>query len=271
MTDREFRERVFRLRRAHFRGVMDPNSYTECSAAAEDPCMTVPAWTIRSSESQVTILSEADPRAQQFKASMDKCGSDKASAHSYHLVYPGLLSNPSLIVEIGTGSRSERIPSAMGEGGAPGGSLRAWRIVYPGSNVIGADIDVDALVEEPGIRTLWVDQLDEQAVSSLGNSIEDLSAGTCADLILDDGFHDTRANLTTLRGLWRCVRPGGWYVIEDVDIHRMPQMIAGIGILELNAEVAIVDLRSLKSRADDVLIALHKPPGSTPRAEARIP
>ena len=36
------------------------------------------------------------------------------------------------------------------------------------------------------------------------------------DLVIDDGSHTREGNSRTISALWRLVRPGGLYVIEDV-------------------------------------------------------
>ena len=36
------------------------------------------------------------------------------------------------------------------------------------------------------------------------------------DLVIDDGDHSWAGNTKTIEALWPLVKPGGWYVIEDV-------------------------------------------------------
>ena len=36
------------------------------------------------------------------------------------------------------------------------------------------------------------------------------------DVIIDDGLHYDETQMTTLENLWSRVRPGGYYIIEDV-------------------------------------------------------
>jgi hypothetical protein len=91
----------------------------------------------------------------------------------------------------------------------PGGSLRAWRDFFPAGNIVGADIQWDTQFSEERIRTVLADS---------GNREElDRKLGDCTfDIIIDDGWHWDENQVKTMRNLWHRVRPGGYYVIEDI-------------------------------------------------------
>jgi len=90
-------------------------------------------------------------------------GSDKATAHNYHLIYSSVLkgkrNRPIRILEIGIGPNNVGVPSTIGRLGRPGPSLRAFRHWAPNSLVVGADVNRRILFSEERISTYHVDQL----------------------------------------------------------------------------------------------------------------
>ncbi|CAD7970773.1 unnamed protein product [Amoebophrya sp. A25] len=38
------------------------------------------------------------------------------------------------------------------------------------------------------------------------------------DMLIDDGLHESLGNRANLAYWWRLVRPGGWYLIEDLPV-----------------------------------------------------
>lgn len=98
----------------------------------------------------------------------------------------------------------------MGPKGTPGASLRMWRDLFPNAHVYGGDIDPDILIQEDRITSFYVDQLDPESVSELSKKLpNDL------DLIVDDGLHQADAAITLYQGIFKNLREGGVYIIED--------------------------------------------------------
>jgi cephalosporin hydroxylase len=89
-----------------------------------------------------------------------------------------------------------------------GASISMWRDFFPNAEIFGLDIEA---VEVPGprITTLRGDQ-------SAPETIERLRALGPFDLIVDDGSHKAEHILASFAGLFDSVKPGGWYVIEDM-------------------------------------------------------
>lgn len=125
-------------------------------------------------------------------------GSDKGvTAHQYVDLYEQLLAphrrEYTRVLEIGI---------------YKGASLLMWREFFPNAEVFGLDIEhVD--VPGPRITTLQGDQ-------SAAETLERLRALGPFDLIVDDGSHKAEHILATFAGLYDSVKPGGWYVIEDM-------------------------------------------------------
>jgi hypothetical protein len=168
---------------------------------------------------------------------LDYHGSDKGSYNGYHHIYGEVLSKldfskPTVIAEIGLGSRNPRIPSNMGKSGKPGASLRAWRDISEKTTVYGLDVDRDALFTEPRIETFFHDQTSEEDWRLLRKIIKPQTV----DVFIDDGLHTPSANLCFLNNAVEFVRPGGWLIIEDIPARALPiwRLVMAIPKSEIN-------------------------------------
>ena len=144
-------------------------------------------------------------------------GSDKTTSHSYGPMYAALLQalpHRPLILELGIGTNFTDVACNMGMAGVPGASLRAMRELRPDACLFGADIDKRVLFQEPSIMTYWVDQLDRTSLRSLSRKAAEQQG---FDLVIDDGLHTKRSNLNSFEVLFPTVKPGGFYVVEDID------------------------------------------------------
>jgi len=142
-------------------------------------------------------------------------GSDKSTRHSYSDIYSDILmslgARPT-IVEVGIGSSTPSSIGFMGKGYKAGASLRAWQSFLPNARIIGADIDESTLLPQKGIELKYLDQTNKNSLIQFSNF---LGPESC-DLIIDDGLHNPLAGLKTFEALWPCLKPGGFYVIEDM-------------------------------------------------------
>jgi len=155
-------------------------------------------------------------KAAKLADLFNEYGSDKSTAHDYHLLYGALLAdsteNELDILEIGLGTNNTRILANMGNQGKPGASLRAFRDYLPNSHIFGADIDRKILFSEERIKTFPVDQLDSQSFDDLSRNLGERKF----DLIIDDGLHVPNANLNTLLFGLRLLKNDGCMVVEDI-------------------------------------------------------
>ena len=94
-------------------------------------------------------------------------------------------------------------------GYAPGGSLRAWRDYFPTGQIVGVDVQPDTQFTEDRITTHLAD-------SSKKEELDAVLKDETFDIIIDDGLHWDETQMQTLRNLWDRVRPGGYYIIEDI-------------------------------------------------------
>ena len=143
-------------------------------------------------------------------------GSDKSTRHDYYRVYAFLLKEkrnlPIKIFEIGLGTNNMDVLSNMGKDGKPGASLRSFRDWAPHSKVFGADIDSRVLFTDERIETFFLDQTKPEALKKVAERFPPHSF----DLIIDDGLHNTWANLNTLNFALGLLKPDGYFVVEDI-------------------------------------------------------
>ena len=90
-----------------------------------------------------------------------------------------------------------------------GASLRMWHEYFPHATVIGVDKH-DRDIEIDGVEIVIADQADKQSLDSLR-----VLRGPF-DIIIDDASHISSLTIQTFDMLWPALKPGGLYVIEDL-------------------------------------------------------
>lgn len=97
--------------------------------------------------------------------------------------------------------------------GVQGGcSLRMWRDYLPYAYCYGVDKD-------PECKD--VDDAELVPFDVNGDAFQTWNDANCEkhgqwDIIIDDGSHRAEETIPTFHHLWHYLRPGGWYVIEDI-------------------------------------------------------
>jgi len=87
-----------------------------------------------------------------------------------------------------------------------GESVRLWKD-YFGCRVVGLDADK---LNIDGVETIQCDQSKEDQLNRVIEQIKD------CDVILDDGSHIMHDQQKTLAILFKALKPGGMYIIEDL-------------------------------------------------------
>ena len=96
----------------------------------------------------------------------------------------------------------------IGIGG--GGSLLMYQEILPDAKIYGIDIiPRPNCLEGTNIKTKVLNQNDSVGLDDIG-----IEAGGF-DIIIDDGSHFTKETKNCFDILWKYLRPGGIYVIED--------------------------------------------------------
>jgi trans-aconitate methyltransferase len=116
-------------------------------------------------------------------------GSDKGKYHKYCDFYEARIGDPKRIIEFGV---------------LDGASLKMWRDRYPGTVVIGLDIEDKKAPD--GTYTFKIDASKESWITKLQPTF---------DLIIDDASHFTHEQISIFDLWWPLVASGGHYIIED--------------------------------------------------------
>lgn len=95
-------------------------------------------------------------------------------------------------------------------GVADGASHRMWNEVYPEAMIYGIDNDPKHYYEAKNFL-MWTLGQNDPKVKELGIEVGPF------DIIIDDGSHYPYDQIGSFFKLWSAVRPGGMYVIEDVN------------------------------------------------------
>ena len=180
---------------------------------------------------------------EDLRALFQKYGSDKSTGHNYYLLYSWLLSakrrEDLSMLEIGLGTNNIDVPSNMGLDGKPGASLRAFRDWAPRIRVFGADVDKRVLFAEERIETFYVDQTQPSVLAELAARF----APASFDMIIDDGLHNSEANLNTLLFALPLLKDNGALVIEDIGLADLPYWQIVFGLLAPKYRGTFLDAR----------------------------
>ncbi|HSS66740.1 MAG TPA: class I SAM-dependent methyltransferase [Gammaproteobacteria bacterium] len=108
-------------------------------------------------------------------------------------------------------TQRKRIAKVLEIGIFGGSSLYMWRDYFPNAVIHGMDLGPVNLDPVDRITTYVGDQEDRATLQAIIDN-----AGTDFDLIIDDGGHTMGQQQTSLGYLFPHVRPGGYYVVEDL-------------------------------------------------------
>jgi hypothetical protein len=149
---------------------------------------------------------------------VEKYGTDKTLSgytYTYQDLFQPIKDNVKTVLEIGLGTLDPSIPSTfvgntrLFDFYKPGGSLRVWRDFFPNAKIYGVDIAEDCMFQEDRIKTFLFDSSDAQKCSYELKNLE-------FDIIIDDGNHDPKYQVETLRNLFPLLNINGYYIIEDI-------------------------------------------------------
>jgi predicted O-methyltransferase YrrM len=176
----------------------------------------------------------AQSQPATFSEALEREGSDKTTIHSYGEFYNALIKDlqPRKVLEIGV---------------FRGASIRAWRHLPDPVEVVG--IDRNACPGIPVIRCTAPD---------FSPALEQLH-GQQFDLIIDDGSHRLPHQLAAIEQLSPLVRPGGLFVVEDLQNDAATTAVQAA--FSEDWQITVHDWRQQSGRWDDVIVTGRKPAG----------
>jgi SAM-dependent methyltransferase len=127
----------------------------------------------------------------------------------YDIFFLPMKKTATKILEIGIGS---------------GDSLKMWRDYFPRATIFGIDIFPKTELDSDRIKTFVADQADRTQLHSFVGQF-----GGYFDIIVDDGGHHMNHQQISLGFLFKYLKPGGYYVIEDVHMS-LPRFWKGYGV-----------------------------------------
>lgn len=149
-----------------------------------------------------------------WSAIANETGTDKFSVHMFQHLYEELLeplrSLPVRFLEIGLGCD-------MNYG--PGRSFKLWDEYFPHSAAQLHYMERDgacvtAMAVKPRNGVIFVGSQDNSTF--LQQTANRVAAMGGLDILVDDGGHTMNQQLTTFETFWPHIRPGGLYIVEDV-------------------------------------------------------
>ncbi|POX49995.1 class I SAM-dependent methyltransferase [Streptomyces sp. Ru72] len=139
-------------------------------------------------------------------------GSDKWGGHWYTPLYERYFEPYSeqqvKVLEIGVGGYR-----AVDAGGA---SLRMWKHYFRRGMIYGLDLFDKSGLTEPRLRILQGDQGDQEFLATMAREHGPF------DIVIDDGSHFCHHVIASFNALFPHVRPGGMYVVEDLQTSYWP-------------------------------------------------
>lgn len=140
-----------------------------------------------------------------YKYKSDKSRDDHSYVKFYNMIFANVRLSIKNMTEIGI---------------AAGQSLQAWHRYFPNSEIHGFDVKwygegivKDNLQHLKRVHAHIANILDDKVTMSLLGFMPE-----SMDVIIDDGPHTVDSQEIFLRKLFPCLKPGGYYIIEDIGI-----------------------------------------------------
>jgi len=174
-------------------------------------------------QSKLTAMNRTFSGRKTWKEIATHYGTDKVTTHHYERLYEHLLApyrdKPLKMLEIGLGCD-------MNYG--PGASYYTWLEYFP-------FVDLYYIEFDAACAALWMNKTEKATVFAGDQAdisfLEDflVKTGGDFDVIIDDGGHTMVQQRTSLEVLWKSVKPGGIYFIEDLATSYLPTYGGGAG------------------------------------------
>ncbi|MFI9379841.1 class I SAM-dependent methyltransferase [Kutzneria sp. NPDC052558] len=166
--------------------------------------------TLRTMQAVIAAITAPTPGLAELatRFGSDKWGFLHWYTPHYHRHFQAMRFEPVRVLEIGIGGYDDER--------AGGGSLAMWQEYFPRGLVYGLDI-FPKEIAGPRIRTVVGDQGDAAGLAAFAAEHGPF------DIVIDDGSHRNEHVRTSFEALFPHVRPGGYYVIEDLQTSYWPE------------------------------------------------
>ncbi|MFA5418966.1 MAG: class I SAM-dependent methyltransferase [Bacteroidales bacterium] len=156
-----------------------------------------------------------------------ECKTDKSSLfHNYTEIYERYF----------RGKRKE-IKSLLEVGVWHGESLVLWKNYFPNAKIVGVDITPDCKQYEDDRAKVVIADATKQLqfpmyiyewLTRTSVSLAQSNNPVEFDIIIDDGSHHCAHVIATFELLFKHVKPGGWYIVEDTSCSYFPHFGGGL-------------------------------------------
>ncbi len=124
--------------------------------------------------------------------------------------------------------RRQQVRKLLEIGVFRGASVQMWRDYFPNAAIHGLDLATPNIPPPERVQLHVGDQVSRQSLNRLLQTI-----GSDFDLIIDDGGHTMAQQQVSLAMLFPHVRPGGIYILEDLQTSFSPYIgIARHGVVQ---------------------------------------
>ena len=141
--------------------------------------------------------------------------------HNYHRPYGKLL-----------GPKRDAVQNVLEVGIWVGYGLHTWARFFPNSQVEGVDKTfqwerkIKRLFRQPEAYRIRLNWCDTTSTDHLYEHFNRHRYHHYFDIIFDDGNHFASGQKATIINLWNFLKPGGWYMIEDItNLYEPPDKI----------------------------------------------
>ncbi|PFH54948.1 hypothetical protein XA68_11454 [Ophiocordyceps unilateralis] len=172
---------------------------------------------LRDKPSSNGLWSNTQPRLI-FEQVALKYGTDKVTSHGYQSMYekylPTIRDMPVKMLEIGLGCNMDY---------GPGASYYTWLEYFPMVDLYFIELDASCVLKfQDKMANAHVFVGDQADIAFLDQFAAITTADGLFDIVIDDGGHTMKQQITSLERLWPIVKPGGLYVIEDLQTSYLP-------------------------------------------------
>jgi SAM-dependent methyltransferase len=146
----------------------------------------------------------------------NRCGTDKGSLFNgytivYEMFFASKRNDPVNLLEIGLAMGGPELGHSADRKVTDAPSIKMWHEFFPHAKIYGLDISDFSSFETDWFKFFRADCGNVSELRAVADR------GIEFDFIIDDGSHASFHQQLTFAELFQCLRPGGLYIIEDLN------------------------------------------------------